>query len=378
MIYLDNSATTKPYKEVLQTYQTVADKYFANPSSVHGLGGTSEQLLLQSRNRCADLLQVKPSEVVFTSGGTEGNNIAIKGIALEHQSRGKHLITTEIEHPSVYESFQQLESLGFDVTYLPVNEKGLVSIQELESAIRNDTILVSIMHVNNELGTVQPIFEIAKLLKYYPKVFFHVDHVQGLSKVPLKLHNVDLCTISGHKIHGVKGSGILYVREGVRLSSLFTGGEQELKVRAGTENLPAVAAITKALRLSFQQAESCLSTIGQLKLQLMESLNKMDGIIVNTPTEDSAPHIVNFSAVGIKPEVLIHSLEKFDIYVSTKSACSSKLVDASKVLLAAGLGTERATSAIRVSMSFDTTKEDIIEFLNALNSVLPKLQKVMR
>ncbi|WLR50228.1 cysteine desulfurase family protein [Bacillus tianshenii] len=377
MIYLDNSATTQPYPEVLKTYHTVAHKYFANPSSIHGLGGETERLLTQSRKRCAELIGVKPTELVFTSGGTEGNNIAIKGIALEHQSRGKHLITTTIEHPSVDQSFKQLEKLGFEVTFLPVNEEGKVSSQDVQEALRDDTILVSMIHVNNEMGTVQPIEEVAAILKDYPKIFFHVDNVQGLTKVPLLLKDVDLCTMSGHKVHGVKGSGLLYVREGVTLSPLFTGGIQEMQVRAGTENLPAIVAVTKALRLGFERMPSGIQKLEELKGELQKELEEINGVVVNTPRNNSAPHIVNFSALGVKPEVLIHSLEEYNVYVSTKSACSSKHADASKVIMAAGLGEERAVSAIRLSMSFETTKEEVELFLNALRAVLPKLQRIM-
>ncbi|WP_318842371.1 cysteine desulfurase family protein [Virgibacillus alimentarius] len=251
MIYLDNSATTKPNPAVLESYRHISEMMFANPSSIHQFGGESEKLLFKAKDQASYLLGVSRGEIIFTSGGTEGNNLAIKGIALKHQKRGKHIITSTIEHPSVYNTCNSLESLGFEITYLPVNEKGEVSTKELKSAIRNDTILISIMHVNNELGTIQPIEEISQIAKKHPKLFLHVDGVQGLGKVPLSLDNsgIDLCTFSGHKIHGLKGTGILYVKNGTTLFPLFHGGNQESGIRSGTENLAGSVSLVKALRL---------------------------------------------------------------------------------------------------------------------------------
>ena len=379
MIYLDNSATTKPYKEVIDTFVTVSNKYFGNPSSVHRLGTEAERLLSQSRNMCASMLDVKPNEIVFTSGGTEGNNLAIKGVAFQHQNRGKHMITTSIEHASSFEAFKQLENAGFEVTYLPVNQAGRISIADLKDALRNDTILVSILHVNNEMGAIQPIKEIAHVLKNYPKALFHVDHVQGIGKVSLQLNTtgIDLCTISGHKFHGLKGTGILTIREGIKLHPLLSGGGQEMQLRPGTENTAAIAAMTKALRMTLEKEKEKREDLEMLKRYFMDQVANIEGVKVNTPYEHSAPHIVNFSVLNVKPEVLIHSLEDYDIYVSSKSACSSKLPQASRVLLELGLGEERAKSAIRVSMSYETTSEDIDKLMDALSIVIPKLQKVM-
>lgn len=226
MIYLDNSATTKPHPSVLESFQQVSSTYFANPSSIHQLGGTTETLLLAAKKQAADILGIGVDEVIFTSGGTEGNNTAIKGIALEHQGRGKHIITSSIEHPSIYEACQSLETLGFEVTYLPVDGNGVVSAAELEKAIRNDTILISIMHVNNETGSIQPIEKIGSIAKRYPKLFFHVDAVQSIGKVLVQLKDsgIDICTFSGHKIHGLKGTGMLYVNNRTKLFPLLHGG----------------------------------------------------------------------------------------------------------------------------------------------------------
>lgn len=378
LIYLDNSATTKPYPEVLDSYRTVAEKFFANPSSVHGKGGDAERLLKQARQIAAELFKVDPKEIIFTSGGTEGDNMAVKGTALFYRSRGKHIITTEVEHPAVLEACAQLEEFGFEVTYLSAKSAGCVRVNDLEKAIRPDTILVSMIHVNNELGTIQPVEEAGELLKKYPKIQFHVDHVQGVTKVPLnvKKASIDLCSISGHKFHGPRGTGILYVREGANLMPLMSGGSQENGVRSGTENLPGIVAMTKALRLSFDAAKKGVSNMASLNSQLRRSLKKIEGVELNTPSEKAAPHIVNFSVNGVKPEVLIHTLEEKGIYVSTKSACSSKEGGASPVLLAAGIPEKQAEKAIRISLSFQNTEQDINETVKALCEIIPGLRKV--
>ncbi|MCT8137362.1 cysteine desulfurase [Anaerobacillus sp. CMMVII] len=379
MIYFDNSATTKPYKEVLETYSKVSEVYFGNPSSLHTLGKEAEMLLDQGRDQIAKLLKVNKKEIVFTSGGTEGNNLAIKGIALEHKNRGKHLITTHVEHASNYEAFAQLEKLGYEVTYLHVNESGEISIDELKNALRDDTILVSMIHVNNELGSIQPIKEVGELLTAYPKVYFHVDHVQGMAKVPLffKDCHIDLCTISGHKFHGPKGTGVLYIRQGIKLFSLFTGGVQEHNFRAGTENIPGYVAMAKALRISMEKYVEKKLHLVQLRQQLVDSLNEIEGVVVNSPT-NGAPHIVNFSLPGIKPEVVIQALGERKMYVSTKSACSSKLSEPSRILMVTGVGEARAISAIRASFSFENTVEEVTEFVEALKIIYSQLKEVMR
>lgn len=381
MIYFDNSATTKPYPEVIEAYMKVAEQYFANPSSIHFLGSEVEKLMTQSRVLTASLLEVKPTEIVFTSSGTEGNNLAIKGVAFQYQNRGKHIITTSIEHPSVLEAYKQLEALGFFVSYLEVDQNGRINIEQLKNTLRDDTILVSIIHVNNELGTIQPVEEVGKILKNYPKILFHVDHVQGIGKVPLQLKDsgIDLCTISGHKFHALRGTGILYIRDGLKIASLMSGGGQEMGIRSGTENVAGIVSMTKALRITLEKInQGGADHLLQLKKALLSGVRQMDGIIVNTPDQDSAPHIINFSVQNVKPEVLIHSLSKYDIYVSTQSACSSKLAQASRVLTAAGLGEERAKTAIRVSFSLDNTVEEVKTFLNVLTNIVPKLQEAMR
>lgn len=378
MIYLDNSATTKPYPEVLETYKKVAESYFANPSSIHAKGGEAEQLLTRAHEMAADLLGAVPKEIVFTSGGSEGNNLAVKGTALYYRSRGQHLITTQVEHASTEEAFAQLENLGFEVTRLPVDHDGLVSVDDLEKAIRPDTTLVSMIHVNNELGSVQPIVEVGHMLHHHPAIQFHVDHVQGATKVPLdvKAAGVDLCTLSGHKFHGPRGTGILYVREGANLMPLISGGDHEGGRRAGTENVPAIVAMMKALRLSFDAAEDGVGKMRRLQTQLRAELDKINGVSIHTPDVHAAPHIVNFSVSGVQVEVLIHTLEQKDIYVSTKSACSSKEGWASRVLLAAGIAENEAQSALRISLSFTNSEQDIKETIEALREIIPQQRRM--
>lgn len=379
MIYLDNSATTKPFPEAIDSFVAVASGYFANPSSLHGLGMKAERLLAQAREQVAAMLRVKPGEIVFTSGGTEANNLAIKGVAWQYRQRGRHIITTEIEHPSVAEPCRQLEELGFEVTYLPVDRDGRVSAKQVERALRDDTILVSVMHVNNEVGTVQPIEEIGALLARYPKTLFHVDRVQGISKVPLDLQRagVDLCTISAHKFHGLRGAGALYVREGVRLMPLLAGGGQEMRLRSGTENVAAIVAMAKALRLAMERYERDIGRLKELKDKWLEALAAVPDIAINTPRDGAAPHIINFSLKpSLKPEVFVHELEKSGVYVSTTSACSSKKKAPSKTLLAMGLGEDRAERGIRISLSFDNTQEEIAPAVAAIRQAIKTLSEV--
>lgn len=380
MIYLDNSATTKPFPEVMDSFVAVATNYFGNPSSLHELGRKAERLLMQAREQVATLLSVKPNEIIFTSGGTEANNLAIKGVAFQYQKRGKHIITTAIEHPSVIEPCRQLEELGFEVTYLPVNAHGLVEVETLKQALRDDTILVSIMHVNNEVGAIQPIEQIGKLLQRYPKAMFHVDHVQGVTKVPLDMKNahVDLCTMSAHKFHSLRGAGILYVRNGVRLSPLLAGGGQEWQIRSGTENVAAIVAMAKALRLSMEAYERHSERLWELKERWFEALHNIDGIKIHTPVKYSAPHIIHFSLDGLKSEVFVHELAKQQIFVSTTSACSSKKRAPSKTLLAMGVEPKRAESSIRISLSWENTLEEIPVVVRAMKEAIQKLQGVER
>jgi cysteine desulfurase len=379
LIYFDNSATTKPYQEVLDSFIKVSSSYFGNPSSLNALGGQAEKLLTQARGQMAQLLNVKGKEVFFTSGGTESNNLAVKGTAFMHNQKGQHLITSSIEHPSVSKAMEQLEENGFEITYLPVDGNGSVRVEDVEKAIRNDTILISIMLVNNEVGTIQPIKEIGNLLKKYPHVLFHVDAVQGIGKVPLNLYEmgVDLCSLSAHKFHGLKGTGALFIREGVMLSPLLSGGEQEWGMRSGTENVAGAVAMAKALRLTFEKRDTGIDKMKKILAILKDGLNQTEGIQIHTPNIQAAPHIVNFSIPGIKSEVFIHTLEQEEIYVSTTSACSSKKKFPSKTLLAMGVSLRSAESAIRISLSYENTEEDAITVVEAIKNGTKQLRKVM-
>lgn len=378
MIYFDNSATTKPDRAVLDSFRQISQSYYGNPSSVHRFGLEAETLLRKAHQQAATILGVDMNEIVFTSGGTEGNNTAIKGIALAHQNKGKHIITSQIEHPSVIEACQSLEKLGFIVTYLPVNDKGQVNVEDVKSALRSDTILVSIMHVNNELGSIQPIEEIGKLIKQRATTYFHVDHVQGFGKVALDLQRaeIDLCTISGHKIHGLKGTGLLYIKKATTIFPLFHGGKQQANYRSGTENVAGIVSFVKAMRLITEKEESYHDYLFQMNKLLRHSLQELPEVIINT-SENQAPHILNFSVPGYKPEVIIHALGERDIYISTKSACSSKKPDESAILHAIGLSEERSKTGLRVSLSYQNTKEEIELFCRSLRKVIQQLSQVM-
>ncbi|MCA1319883.1 cysteine desulfurase [Bacillus tianshenii] len=378
MIYLDNSATTKPFKEVLDSYITVSTKYFGNPSSLHSLGGEAEKLLHHSREVIASLLKVEHREIIFTSGGTESNNLAIKGTALSKKHHGKHIITTSVEHPSVTNAVEDLRKEGFEVTVLQVDEEGRISPEQVEEAMKNETILVSIIHVNNETGVIQPIEKIKKVVKNYPLASLHVDHVQGIGKVPLNLEGIDLCSISSHKFHGLKGNGVLVVKQGVKLHPLLSGGDQEWTLRSGTENVAGIVAMTKALRMTMELSEKQLDTIQSLKDQLFHKLNEIKDVAINTPFHDSAPHIVNFSVPKVKSEVLVHALGEKGIFVSTTSACSSKRKAPSKTLSAMGLSKDRSETAIRISMDFATTKEELDLFLKELTNAISTIKRVTR
>lgn len=378
MIYFDNSATTKPLPEVLASFQKVSQEYYGNPSSIHRFGMEADKLLRKAHQQAADLLGVKSKEIIFTSGGTEGNNLAIKGIALANQHRGKHIITSEIEHPSVLASCKALESLGFTVTYLPVDQTGVVKVKDVEEAIQKDTILLSIMHINNELGTIQPIEEIGQLVKDLPTTYFHVDDVQGFGKTKLKLENsrIDLYTISGHKIHGLKGTGLLYVKEGLNLFPLFHGGTQQMNYRSGTENLAGAVSFVKAMRLIVEHQKNHQDYLVDLHEQLRKELTVIPEVKINT-IEGQAPHILNFSIPGYKPEVILHALEERNIFLSTKSACSSKKSVDSAVLKAINLPRDRTRSALRISLSYQNTAGEIELFSRSLKKVIKKLSQTM-
>ena len=367
MIYFDNAATTKIYDDALTSYVQVSQKFFGNPSSLHQLGVDAFQVLTKARAQVASLLSVQPEEIFFTSGGTESNNWAIKGTALEKSVFGKHIITTKIEHPSVIQTCKQLERLGFEVTYLDVDSKGIVSVHQLKENLRKDTILVSVMAVNNEVGAVQPIAEIAKVLEEYPSIHFHVDAVQAVERASqlLAIGRIDLLSLSAHKFHGPRGVGIMYKKFGRKIQALLTGGGQEKGERSTTENLPGIVATTKALRMALEEK----SVTGELRSQLWKELATKSEIRIFSP-EDGASHVLCFAIKGVRGEVVVHAFENHGIYISTTSACSSKKGDSSSTLYAMDVPTEWATGAVRVSFSNDNTKEEVEQFIEVLHQLM--------
>ncbi|EBF5196823.1 cysteine desulfurase [Listeria monocytogenes] len=379
MIYFDNSATTKPNAAVLETYTKVASNYFANPSSLHRFGAKSKELLDTSRKQIATMVGALPEEIIFTSGGTEGNNLAIKGLVYSYQNRGKHIVTSSIEHPSVRMVMEELEQEGFTVTYLPVDKNGVIKMEALKAALTDETILVSIMGVNNEVGSIQPLHEIGEMLKLLEHTFFHVDFVQGIGKIPLALNEnaIDLLTFSGHKFHALRGTGILFKRKNVHLHSEILGGGQEMGYRSGTENLAGNVALAKALRLTLEN-EPRKEALIEIRDYLLTEIAQMSDMTVHTKQSVAAPHIVCFSAKGHRGEILVHALEKEDIYISTTSACSSKQKLASSTLKAMGVTDEEATGAVRVSLSYENRLSEAEIFIQKLQEIIENLNKVVK
>lgn len=380
MIYFDNSATTKVHPEVLTTYTKVSEAIWGNPSSLHKMGENAYNLLEQSRAQIAELLGCQKEEIFFTSGGTEGDNWAIKGTALEKGIYGKHLITTQVEHPAVLNSMKQLEKLGFEVTYLPVDENGRVSVEELKQALRKDTILVSVMAVNNEVGTIQPIKEIAQVLADHPKVHFHVDAVQAVGKGLTDLimdERVDLVTFSGHKFHAPRGVGFLYKKSGRKLAPLLSGGGQEKNLRSSTENLPAIAAMAKALRLLLENETKNVAHEQAIRQKIFEHLQEFDKVTLFSQLDDKyAPHILCFAIAGVRGETIVHAFEDQGVFISTTSACSSKKGQVSSTLHAMQVDDKIATSAVRVSLDENNTLAEADKFNQIFDDIYQKFLKI--
>ncbi len=377
MIYLDYVSTTPLRKEVLETYEQLLAKYFANADSMHSLGYAVNRLMEKSRSLIAGYLNVDENEVFFTSGASESNNTAIKGVAFAYQNRGKHIITTAVEHSSVYNTCLELkEVFGYDVDFISVDNHGRLDLNELESKIRDDTVLVSTMLVNNEVGMINPIRKIYEIIqRKNPKVKYHVDMVQALGKIPIDLSFVDLASFSAHKIYGLKGSGLLYKKNSCNILPLINGGQQESGLRGGTSNALTNIVLAKTIRLALERLDYNYQYVYSLNEYLRNYLNSRNDIVINTPTEDVSPYILNFSPVGYKPEVLVHDLETMDCYVSTKSACSSKKNDISRTLQAMHIDERIAGSALRISFSHLTTKDEIDTFIEALSLSLKRVKK---
>ncbi|WP_340017969.1 cysteine desulfurase family protein [Paenibacillus sp. FSL H3-0457] len=380
MKYFDYAATTPPHPDVIRTMAEIMETQFGNPSSIHGYGERADQLLRRARSGCAAAIGVKPEEIVFTSGATESNNLAIKGAALRYQSRGRHIITTATEHASVYESVMQLQQWGWEVTLVPVNSDGEVNAQQVVDAIRPDTVLVSLMHVNNETGAIHPIAEIGKQLKKKaPRVLFHVDGVQGFGKMEATpaAWGADLYSLSAHKIRGPKGAGLLYVRSGVELTPLLSGGSQEQGLRAGTENVALLVGMAKAMRMAAEDQVDFARRTTVLRDRLMETIRAIPEFELNSRPE-GAPHIVHFSYPGMKAEVALHTLEQLGVTISTQSACSSRSAEPSRALLAMGRDAACAVGGLRISLGDEHTEEDVALLEQALHQMVVQLRPLER
>ncbi|HEL1636173.1 TPA: cysteine desulfurase [Streptococcus suis] len=379
MIYFDNAATTQVYPEVLKTYTEVATKIWGNPSSLHSLGSQATRILEASRKQIAELLGKDSKEIFFTSGGTEGDNWVIKGVAFEKAHLGKHIIVSAIEHPAVKESALWLKTQGFEVDLAPVNAQGFVDVSALESLIRPDTTLVSIMAVNNEIGAIQPIQEISQLLADKPTISFHVDAVQAIGKVPTERYltdRVDFASFSGHKFHSVRGVGFVYVKAGKKIAPLLTGGGQESDKRSTTENVAGIAATAKALRLTLDKAVDSQKRLAAMKQILVDELGKYDDVTVFSGLEDFVPSIVTFGIKNIRSEVIVHAFEDHQIYISTTSACSSKAGKPAGTLIAMGVPQKLAQTAVRISLDDDNDMGQIEQFLTIFKQIYQNTQKV--
>ena len=382
-VYLDNSATTMAYRSVGELVQKVMCEDYGNPSSMHNKGVEAEKYIKEAKETFARLWKVQEKEVYFTSGGTESDNMALIGAARANKRAGNHLITSSIEHPAIINTMRFLEEEeGFRVTYLPVDQYGRIRLDALQEALCEDTILVSIMYVNNEVGSVQPIQEAASIVKAYNKdILFHVDAVQGFGKYkiyPKKL-KVDMCSVSGHKIHGPKGVGALYIGENVKIRPIVYGGGQQHDMRSGTENVPGIAGLGVAAKMMYQNFDEKVEHLYQLKERMAEGLSKIDDVVINgMPVREGAPHILSVSFLGIRSEVLLHTLEDRNIYVSAGSACSSHKRKPSATLSAMGMSNAQIENTVRISFSEENTFEEVDYCLEVLNEVLPMLKRYAR
>ena len=377
MIYLDNSATTKPHADVLKTFVQVNEQYYANPASIHAAGVEANTLLTRAREQVAKLLNTEDQHVIFTSGGTESNNFAIFGVTAVNTHKGKHILTTEIEHPSVLEAMKRLADQGFDLEYLHVDEHGVISLDELQRKVRKDTIFVSIMHVNNEMGAIQPIEEAGAIIHAQSRAFFHVDAVQSFGKLPIQFNGEagpDFISISGHKIHGLKGSGVLAMRKNFAIAPYLLGGGQEFGLRSGTVAVPQAVAFAKAARLAVENMPKHAANFKKWSQDLHAFLATFGDDVHVLSTEKSATHILSFSVRGLKGEVLINALQKRGVIVSTSSACSSKQTKMSHVVEALKVDSSFNKGVLRLSFGAHTTEEEIQQFKAVMTDVMQQLK----
>ncbi len=371
MIYLDYSATTPVNKEVLASFSKAAIEYPGNPNSLHKLGLESNKLIEASTKQIAKILGVKENEIIYTSGSSESNNLAIKGIADKYKNRGKHIITTNFEHSSIYGPISYLQKDGFDVDFVKTLDNGLVDLEDLERLIRDDTILVTICSVNSEIGVRQPIEEIKKIVKKHEKCFLHVDMTQSIGKEKISFDDIDLVSFSAHKFYGLKGIGCLIKKEKIALEPIIHGGKSTTIYRSGTPCLPLIVSLAKALRLAYENFDAKYEHVKELNSYLKEKLSHYDLVRINS-NDYCIPHILNISVLHVKPETMQHALEEYDIYISTKTACSSK-ENISRAVLALTNDKERAASSVRISLSYLTTKEECDEFLKAFDKCYKEL-----
>ena len=364
MIYLDNCATTKPYDEVLKTFVEVNNNYYGNPASINKYGKTVNKLLNAARTQVADILGVESDTIYFTSCATESNNIALLGSVEHKKDFGNRIIVSKIEHPSVLETFRELEHRGFILDYVNVDENGFIDLEHLKSLLTKETILVSVMHVNNIFGAIQPIGKIVELLKDYPKIHFHVDGVQGVLKEKIDLTMIDSYSISAHKFHGLKGVGVLYLKSRRTAHNITFGGGQENGLRSGTVNVPGAVSLAKALRLSQERINDIKEIHYEYKKLIVDELSAIEHVIINSPLQnDFVDSIINISLPKIKGEAIINALNERGIMVSTTSACSSKTFHLNEALYARGLSRENIEGSIRVSFSYETKLEEVKKFI---------------
>ncbi|MBQ7960624.1 MAG: cysteine desulfurase [Clostridia bacterium] len=379
-VYLDNSSTTRAYKDCAELVADVMYNWYGNPSSLHRKGIEAEKIVKKAREQVAETLKVSPGEIFFTSGGTEADNLAIIGAA--KASRGRHILSMSIEHPAVLNTLRHLEKRGYAVELLPVNSKGIVDLEKLSSKIRKDTALVSCMYVNNEIGTVEPVEKIGRIIKSVnPSTVFHIDAVQAYGKMPFTAASTgaDLISLSSHKIHGPKGVGALYVKNKAKLSPILFGGGQQDNVRPGTENVPGIAGFGLAAQKSYERISEKASEMERLKNRLCDGItSRIENVTVNTPAEGAAPHILNISFGYVKSEVLLHSLEAEGIYVSSGSACSSHKKGPSYVLSAIGTDRNMIDGSIRFSLSEFTTTEEIDYTVRKVQEHVEKIRKLLK
>lgn len=371
MIYLDYSATTPVNKEVLDSFVKASLEFPGNSNSLHTLGVRCNKLIESATKQIADIFKIKETEIIYTSGSSESNNLAIKGVCMKYKNRGKHIITTHYEHSSIYGPLSYLQSEGFEVDFVDSDEFGLVDLKHLESLIREDTILVSINAINSEIGILQPIEEIGKIVKKNPKCFYHVDLTQAVSKVDINLENVDLASFSAHKFFGIKGIGGLIKKEKIVIEPLIHGGKSTTIFRSGTPAHPLIVSLAKALRLACDDMENKYNKVLELNNYLKEKLNKYDNVYINS-NDKCIPYILNISIINIKPETFLHALEKHEVYISTQTACSSSN-SLSKSVLDLTKDEARAKSSLRISLSYLTTKDELDKFVEIFDKCIKEL-----